>query len=104
MGVAYKSIDRKGEQSGSCITGSDSSWCVGRDGRGVSAWHAGEATALEVTDLTTIGLYLDFERGSLSFYSVTAPMKLLHTYVTNFTEPLYGIVWLSKKDNVVSFV
>lgn len=104
VGFTYKSIDRKGEQSSSCITGHDSSWCIGRDGWGVSVWHAGEATALEVTNIARIGLYLDFDQGFVSFYSVTSPMKLLHTYITNFIEPLNAAVWLSKKDNVVSLV
>ncbi|XP_017280744.1 tripartite motif-containing protein 16-like isoform X2 [Kryptolebias marmoratus] len=105
IGVAYRSIDRKGQQSSSCITGNDYSWCVGRDSWGFSAWHAGEVTALEANpDITRIGLYLDFDRGSVSFYSVTDPMKLLHTYITNFIEPLYVTVWLSKNGNVVSLV
>ncbi|XP_037544488.1 tripartite motif-containing protein 16 [Nematolebias whitei] len=104
VGVTYKSIDRKGEQSSSCITGNDSSWCIGRVGWGGSAWHAGEATALEVTNITRIGLYVDFDQGFVSFYSLTGPMKLLHTYMTNFIEPLYVAVWLSKKDNAVSLV
>ncbi|XP_023120063.1 tripartite motif-containing protein 16-like [Amphiprion ocellaris] len=104
VGVTYKSIDRKGEDSTSCITGNDFSWCMGRNSRGFSAWHAGVETVLEVTDITRIGLYLDFHRGSVSFYNVTGPLKLLHMYTTDFIEPLYITVWLSKKDNVVSLI
>uniref|UniRef100_A0A3B4ZET7 Otopetrin 2 n=1 Tax=Stegastes partitus TaxID=144197 RepID=A0A3B4ZET7_9TELE len=104
VGVTYKSIDRKGEESTSCITGNDFSWCMGRNSRGFSAWHASVETVLEVADITRIGLYLDFNRGSVSFYNVTGPVKLLHTYTADFIEPLYITVWLSKKDNVVSLV
>lgn len=104
VGVTYKSIDRKGEDSTSCITGNDFSWCMGRNSRGFSAWHAGVETVLEVTDITRIGLYLDFHRGSISFYNVTSPLKLLHMYTSDFIEPLYVTVWLSKKDNVVSLI
>ncbi|XP_029945698.1 tripartite motif-containing protein 16-like protein [Salarias fasciatus] len=104
IGVTYKSIDRKGEESAGCITGNDFSWCVGRNSRGFSAWHAAVEAVLEATDLTRIGLYLDFDGGCVSFYNVTDSMRLLHKYSTDFTEPLYVAVWLSKKDNVVSLV
>ncbi|XP_029365308.1 E3 ubiquitin-protein ligase TRIM16-like [Echeneis naucrates] len=104
VGVTYKSIDRKGEQSTSCITGNDISWCVGRKSRGFFAWHAGQDTALEVTDIKRIGLYVDFHQGSVSFYDVTDPMRLLHRYNAHLVEPLYVTVWLSKKDNVVCLV
>ncbi|XP_059204342.1 tripartite motif-containing protein 16-like [Centropristis striata] len=104
VGVTYKSIDRKGEQSTSCINGNDFSWCMGRNSRGFFAWHAGVETPLTVTDITRIGLYVDFHQGFVSFYDVTSPMKLLHKYSADFIEPLYVTAWLSKKDNVVSLV
>lgn len=104
VGVTYKSIDRKGEESGGCITGNDFSWCVGRNGRGFSAWHAAVETVLEAADITRIGLFLDFDQGCASFYDVTDSMRLLHKYSTDFVEPLYVTVWLSKKDNVVSLL
>lgn len=59
---------------------------------------------MDVADITRIGLYVDFHRGSVSFYDVTGPMKLLHKYKADFIEPLYVTAWLSKKDNVVSLV
>ncbi|XP_051243890.1 tripartite motif-containing protein 16-like isoform X1 [Dicentrarchus labrax] len=104
VGLTYKSIDRKGEQSTSCISGNDFSWCVGRNSRGFFAWHAGVEVPLEVTDITRVGLYVDFHQSSVSFYDVTGPMRLLHKYTADFIEPLYVTAWLSKKDNVVSLV
>ncbi|XP_019949742.1 tripartite motif-containing protein 16-like isoform X2 [Paralichthys olivaceus] len=104
VGVTYKSIERKGEHSTCCITGNDFSWCLGRNSQGFFAWHAGLETALEVTEVKRIGLYVDFHKGSVSFYDVSGPMKLLHRYQADFIEPLYVIVWLSKKDNVVCLV
>lgn len=104
VGVTYKSIDRKGEQNTSCITGNDFSWCVGRNSRGFFAWHAGLEVPLEVTHITRVGLYVDFQTGSVSFYDVTDAMRLLHKYTANFIEPLYVTAWLSKKDNIVSLV
>ncbi|XP_020502735.1 tripartite motif-containing protein 16-like [Labrus bergylta] len=104
LGVTYKSIDRKGEQSTSCITGNYFSWCVGRNSRGFFAWHDGVETGLKVSNLTKVGLYIDFPKGTMSFYDVTGPMRLLHKCVANFIEPLYVVTWLSKKDNVVSLL
>ncbi|XP_071389899.1 tripartite motif-containing protein 16-like protein [Centroberyx affinis] len=104
IGVTYKSIDRKGEQNTSCITGNDFSWCLGRNRRGFSAWHAGVETPLEGTDITRIGLYVDFYQGSIAFYDVTGSITLLHKYKADFIEPLYATAWLSKKDNIVSLI
>lgn len=104
VGVTYRSIDRKGEQSASCITGNDFSWCVGRSSRGICAWHAGVETPLEVTDVTRVGLYVDFHQGSVSFCDAAGPMKLLHKYMADFIEPLYVTVWLSEKDSAVSLL
>ncbi|XP_053300389.1 E3 ubiquitin-protein ligase TRIM16 isoform X2 [Pleuronectes platessa] len=104
VGVTYKSIDRKAEHGTCCITGNDFSWCVGRNSRGFFAWHAGLETSLEVTEVKRIGLFVDFHKGSVSFYDVSGPMELLHRYQADFIEPLYVIVWLSKKDNVVCLV
>ncbi|KAI3359772.1 hypothetical protein L3Q82_014150 [Scortum barcoo] len=104
VGVTYRSIDRKGEESDCCITGNDFSWCVGRNSRGFFAWHAGIETHLDVSDIKRVGLYIDFHRGSVSFFDVTGPMRLLHKYTADFIEPLYVTAWLSKKDNVVALV
>ncbi|XP_028310940.1 tripartite motif-containing protein 16-like [Gouania willdenowi] len=104
VGVTYKSIPRKEEHSTSCITGSAFSWCIGRNSRGFSVFHAGAETVLEVEEISRIGLYLNFDQGCVSFYSVSDDMRLLHSYTTDFTEPLYVTVWLSKKDNVVSLI
>lgn len=105
IGVTYKSIDRKGEESTSCITGNDFSWCMGRNSRGFFTWHAGLDTSLQVTNITRVGLYVDFQPGSVSFYDVTdVNMRLLHKYTADFMEPLYVTAWLSKKDNTVSLI
>lgn len=104
VGITYRSIDRKGEDSTGCITGNDFSWSIGRSGQGFSAWHAAVETALEAAGVARIGLYLDFDQGCVSFYSLTDSMTLLHTYSADFTEPLYVAVWLSKKDNMAVLV
>nr|XP_057905740.1 tripartite motif-containing protein 16-like isoform X2 [Doryrhamphus excisus] len=104
VGVTYKSIERKSQETSSCITGNDFSWCVGRNSRGFSAWHAGTETPLETSDVAKIGVYVDFHRGHVCFYDVSRPMMLLHKYKADFMEPLYVAAWLSKKENVVYLV
>ncbi|XP_054615861.1 tripartite motif-containing protein 16-like isoform X2 [Dunckerocampus dactyliophorus] len=104
VGVTYKSIERKSQETSSCITGNDFSWCVGRNNRGFSAWHAGAEIPLEAPDVTKIGVYVDFQRGLVSFYDARGPMMLLHKYKADFVEPLYVAAWLSKKENVVYLV
>ncbi|CAL9693262.1 unnamed protein product [Knipowitschia caucasica] len=101
VGVTYKSISRKGEELTGCICHSEYSWCIGRSSKKLSVWHAGVETPLEVTDVTTVGLYIDFQQSSVSFYKVNDQFELLHSMEADISEPLYVIVWLSKKDNKV---
>ncbi|XP_061829418.1 tripartite motif-containing protein 16-like isoform X2 [Nerophis lumbriciformis] len=104
VGVTYKSIERKGQETSSCITGNNFSWCVGRNSRGLSAWHAGAETPLEAPDVTKIGVYVDFHGGHVGFYDVRGPVTLLHRYWADFMEPLHVAAWLSKKENVVQLM
>ncbi|GAA6091804.1 tripartite motif-containing protein 16-like protein [Tachysurus ichikawai] len=104
IGLTYKSIDRKGQESSSCITGNDFSWSIGRESHGFSAWHSDVETSLEVETFQRIGCYIDYEKGLLAYYGIAETMKLLKTYTASFREPLYLVFWLSKKDNTVVLV
>ncbi|XP_023150443.2 tripartite motif-containing protein 16 [Amphiprion ocellaris] len=104
IGVTYKSIDRKGSESNSCITGNNFSWCVQWNGRTFSAWHSDVETPLNAEKFTRIGVYVDYTRGLLAFYGVDESMTLIHEYQAEFLEPLYPAFWLSKKENIVALV
>uniref|UniRef100_A0A4W5JP56 Tripartite motif containing 16 n=1 Tax=Hucho hucho TaxID=62062 RepID=A0A4W5JP56_9TELE len=106
VGLTYKSIDRKGPESNSCITGNDFSWCLQWNGRSFSAWHGDVETPLSVDKFTRIGVYVDYSCGLLAFYGAddTVGMTLIHKYKAEFLEPLYPAFWLSKKENVVVLV
>ncbi|XP_040923141.1 tripartite motif-containing protein 16 isoform X2 [Toxotes jaculatrix] len=104
IGLTYKSIDRKGGESNSCITGNNFSWCLQWNGRTFSAWHSGVETPLSVEKFTRVGVYVDYTRGLLAFYGVEDTMTLIHEYKAEFLEPLYPAFWLSKKENVVALV
>lgn len=104
VGLTYKSIDRKGQEGSSCITGNDFSWCIGRESHGFSVWHSDIETALEVENFHRIGCYVDYEKGELAFHGIADTMKLLKKCNASFREPLYPVFWLSKKDNQVVLV
>ncbi|XP_016144453.1 tripartite motif-containing protein 16-like protein [Sinocyclocheilus grahami] len=101
VGLTYKSIDRKGSESNSCITGNNFSWCVQWNGRSFSAWHSDVETPLSGPKATRIGVYVDYSSGVLAFYDVEECMTLIHKHQAEFLEPLYPAFWLPKKECVV---
>ncbi|XP_073719686.1 tripartite motif-containing protein 16 [Misgurnus anguillicaudatus] len=92
ISVSYKSISRK-EWGDDCMFGvNDQSWslyCRRRDSS-CSFWHNNKETKLPVVlSSCRIGVYVDHSKGSLSFYSVSDTMNLIHIVNTTFTKPLY---------------
>ncbi|MGH0146866.1 UNVERIFIED_CONTAM: hypothetical protein FKN15_012091 [Acipenser sinensis] len=89
IGVTYKGISRKGED-GSCGLGcNDKSWSLLCSGSSYTAQHNNNETAVTAPHSPRIGVYLEFNAGTLSFYGVSDTMTLLHRFQTTFTEPLY---------------
>ncbi|XP_058877029.1 tripartite motif-containing protein 16-like protein isoform X2 [Acipenser ruthenus] len=89
IGVTYKGISRKGGCL-SCILGrNDKSWSLDCSDSSYTAWHNNKKTAITALHSPKIGVYLDFNAGTLSFYGVSDTMTLLHRFQTTFTEPLY---------------
>ncbi|KAM3868866.1 finTRIM family, member 82 [Diretmus argenteus] len=89
MGVAYKSISRKGKGS-LCLLGyNDKSWSLLCSDSGYSAWHNRVDKAINAPHSPRIGVYLDHTAGVLAFYSIGSTMTLLHRFETTFVEPLY---------------
>lgn len=105
LGVTYKSIDRKGSETNSCISGNDFSWSIKWNGKGFSAWHSDVEMPLETDTFSRIGVYLNYPRGTLSFHGITSDtMTLIHEFECEFAEPLYPAFWLSKKENSVKII
>ncbi|XP_058872238.1 tripartite motif-containing protein 16-like [Acipenser ruthenus] len=89
IGVTYKGISRKGKDC-SCVLGfNDKSWSLFCSGSSYNARHNNNETAITAPHSPRIGVYLDFNAGTLSFYGVSDKMTLLHRFQTAFTEPLY---------------
>ncbi|XP_065118140.1 tripartite motif-containing protein 16-like protein [Paramisgurnus dabryanus] len=89
ISVSYKSIRRKGGDE--CWFGyNDQSWSLRCCGSSCSFWHNKIETELpEDFRSSRIGVYVDHSSGSLSFYSVSDTMTLIHRVNTTFTKPLY---------------
>ncbi|XP_060769664.1 stonustoxin subunit beta-like [Neoarius graeffei] len=89
ISVSYKDISRKG-RGNECEFGSNNqSWSLDCSSS-LSFWHNSIKTDLRVPSASRIGVYVDHSAGTLSFYSVSDTMKLLHRVHTTFTQPLYA--------------
>ncbi|KAL0171131.1 hypothetical protein M9458_031442, partial [Cirrhinus mrigala] len=90
ISVSYKSISRKGGVQ--CFFGcNDQSWSLICTPSKYSFWHNNIVTVLPVTSIISrIGVFVDHSAGTLSFYSVSDTMSLIHTVQTTFTQPLYA--------------
>uniref|UniRef100_A0A8C9ZXR6 Tripartite motif-containing protein 16-like n=1 Tax=Sander lucioperca TaxID=283035 RepID=A0A8C9ZXR6_SANLU len=91
VAVAYKNISREGS-SGQCGFGlNDKSWAL--DCNRKSFLYNKVQTPVSGPLSSKLGVYLDHSAGTLSFYSVSETMTLLHTVQTTFTQPLYAGLW-----------
>ncbi|KAI2660364.1 Tripartite motif-containing protein 16 [Labeo rohita] len=90
ISVSYKTISRKGERD-KCVFGcNDQSWSLDCSPLVYSFLHDNNYTDLLVpSSRCRIGVYVDHSAGTLSFYSVSDTMSLIHTIQTTFTQPLY---------------
>ncbi|XP_061095177.1 tripartite motif-containing protein 16-like [Conger conger] len=100
IAVSYKDISRKGKGYDAALGRNDKSWALRCSHSGYSFWHNSESTKIPVPSSTRIGVYLDHRAGTLSFYSISDTMTLLHTVQTTFTQPLYPGFWFSRGDYV----
>ncbi|XP_058650780.1 tripartite motif-containing protein 16-like [Onychostoma macrolepis] len=91
ISVSYKSISRKGRGDESEFGCNDQSWSLACYGSNCSFWHNDKRTDLpDVSSSSRIGVYVDHSAGTLSFYSVSDTMTLIHRVQTTFTQPLYA--------------
>ncbi|XP_048460114.1 E3 ubiquitin-protein ligase TRIM11-like [Rhincodon typus] len=93
IGVCYKSISRKGEGNDCLLGFNDKSWCIHSGPDALSGLHNGRRIAVKAEKPSTVGVFIDFDGGVISFYSVWgSELTLLHTFHGRFTEPLYPAV------------
>ncbi len=100
ISVSYKSIIRKGGVE--CVFGSnDQSWGLFCSRSSYSFTHNNIKTDLSVKSIIRrIGVFVDHGAGTLSFYSVSNTMSLIHTVQTTFTQMLYPGFWVGSGSSV----
>uniref|UniRef100_A0A8C4TIT3 Uncharacterized protein n=1 Tax=Erpetoichthys calabaricus TaxID=27687 RepID=A0A8C4TIT3_ERPCA len=101
-GVSYKGLSRKGWGEESGLGFNSKSWSLLCFNSQYFVYHNNEESVISAPYSPRIGVYLDRPAGSLSFYSVSHTMTLLHRFNTSFTEPLYPGFYLD--DNCSSVV
>ncbi len=101
ISVSYKSIRRKG-RGVECVFGSnDQSWSLFCSPSSYSFRHNNIQTDLSVKPISSrIGVFVDHGAGTLSFYSVSDTMSLIHTVQTTFTQTLYPGFWFGSGSSV----
>ncbi|KAL1005177.1 hypothetical protein UPYG_G00055560 [Umbra pygmaea] len=89
VAVSYKEISRKGYGDECRFGFNDQSWLLSCSTSSCWFYHNNNRTDIPVPCSSRVGVYLDHRAGTLSFYSVSDTMTLLHRVQTTFTQPLY---------------
>ncbi|XP_008287606.1 E3 ubiquitin/ISG15 ligase TRIM25-like [Stegastes partitus] len=89
IGVTYRGIGRKGGGKPCLLGRNENSWRLRCTHAGYAAWHDNRKTTVAAPPCPRIGVFLERQKGALSFYSVSDTMLLLHTFRCPFSQPLY---------------
>ncbi|KAJ8278351.1 hypothetical protein GJAV_G00086690, partial [Gymnothorax javanicus] len=100
IAVSYKEISRKGGGNDCRLGFNSKSWALGCSLSRCLLRHNNKRTEIPVPSSSRIGVYLDHRAGTLSFYSVSDTMTLLHRVQTTFTQPLYPGFWVDYGSSV----
>uniref|UniRef100_A0A8C7SFV1 Fish virus induced TRIM protein n=1 Tax=Oncorhynchus mykiss TaxID=8022 RepID=A0A8C7SFV1_ONCMY len=85
--VSYKDISRT--KTNNIFGDNSKSWGLQCYRGGYCFRHNNVETKISGPQSSRVGVYLDHKAGTLSFYSVSDTMTLLHRVQTTFTQPLY---------------
>ncbi len=104
ISVSYKSISRKG-LGDECLFGyNNQSWSLRCYHSSYLFIHNKIETVLHVKPISSrIGVFVDHRAGTLSFYSVSDTMSLIHTVQTTFTQTLCPGFWVDYGSSVKLF-
>ncbi|XP_034157868.2 tripartite motif-containing protein 16 [Pangasianodon hypophthalmus] len=91
ISASYKGIRRKGKGNECRFGRNNQSWSLECcSSSSLIFWHNNIKADLRVPSSSRIGVYVDHSAGTLSFYSVSDTMELLHRVHATFTQPLYA--------------
>ncbi|XP_069565033.1 tripartite motif-containing protein 16-like [Brachyistius frenatus] len=102
VAVAYKNINRTGSWMESVFGRNDKSWSLNCSNN--SFWFNNIETPVSGPPSSRVGVYLDHSAGTLSFYSVSETMTLLHRVQTTFTQPLHAGLLIYSSGSTAEFV
>uniref|UniRef100_A0A3Q2PQK5 NACHT, LRR and PYD domains-containing protein 3-like n=1 Tax=Fundulus heteroclitus TaxID=8078 RepID=A0A3Q2PQK5_FUNHE len=96
VGLTYRSIGRKGDTADLKLGMNEKSWCQVCSGTGCYIQHNNQSIFVSSLRCSHVGVYLDWEAGSISFYKAFQDsLTHLHTYRgLKFSEALYPAVEL----------
>ncbi|XP_020795470.2 E3 ubiquitin/ISG15 ligase TRIM25 isoform X2 [Boleophthalmus pectinirostris] len=100
IGLAYDTIDRKGPNSR--LGRNKQSWCVEWFNVKLSAWHNSNESVLANPNPKRVGVLLDYEGGTATFYTVADRAYPFHTFVFPFAKPVYPAFWIFSSGSSVS--
>uniref|UniRef100_A0A3B1KJJ9 Tripartite motif-containing protein 16-like n=1 Tax=Astyanax mexicanus TaxID=7994 RepID=A0A3B1KJJ9_ASTMX len=89
LAVSYKAIQRTGCEKDSRFGHNRESWRLVCYPSKYRFWENDNQIEISGPASKRIGIYLDEKAGTLSFYSVTNKMILIHKVKTRFSQPLY---------------
>lgn len=92
IGLTYQDIDRGGLTSR--LGRNPVSWCVEWLNNKLSAWHNTNETALENPHPKCVGVLLDCEGGTATFYHVANKATPFHSFVFPFAKAVYPAFWV----------
>ncbi|KAM6240550.1 E3 ubiquitin-protein ligase TRIM65 [Spheniscus humboldti] len=102
LGVTYRSLPREWQQGHKFNIGLDrGSWGLQVREDCYLAWHKGQAEKIQEQLYKKLGVSLDYGKGLLSFYGLGERTRLIHSFHTVFTEPLYPVFWLCEGREVM---
>lgn len=92
IGLTYHNIERKGLTSR--LGRNSVSWCVEWLNNRLSAWHNSRETVLENPHPKRVGVLLDCDSGTATFYHVADKAAPFHSFVFPFTDAVYPAFWI----------
>nr|XP_009289651.1 NACHT, LRR and PYD domains-containing protein 12-like [Danio rerio]XP_021321965.1 NACHT, LRR and PYD domains-containing protein 12-like [Danio rerio] len=101
ISVSYSSIGRMGSDKECWFGFSNQSWSLFCSSDRCSFTHSSTEIDLPVKHTSSrIGVYVDHSAGTLSFYSVSDTVSLIHSVQTTFTQPLHPGFYISLGSSV----
>ncbi|XP_073492365.1 E3 ubiquitin-protein ligase TRIM39-like [Aquarana catesbeiana] len=103
IGVVSHSMERKIAGNESFIGYNDKSWGLTQRNTLFTNNNNSSTTIDSKSSLKTVGIYLDYDAGRLSFYQLCNPIRHLHTFTTTFTEPLHAAFY-AFEDSIIRII